>query len=195
VRLTPKRCVLILFAAALLPAAGCLETAPTGPTLAACISPEPGDAPGQDWSNETIRWTIAGSGPFVVRVGVPVADLASTPEVWLANLTLPAGWAGVLMADHGVSLELQGHGSGTASSCSIQPARGGNGCCAEGFLQGVWSTTGNSTLAVDLVSGDVLLEMHYAGHSRWSRAGEDLAPTRLVHGWQVVDTMRSATIE
>ncbi|HUR61822.1 MAG TPA: hypothetical protein VM286_05595 [Candidatus Thermoplasmatota archaeon] len=173
------------------------EVAPAARGLAPCDEHVPGDAPGDDWSTETIAWQVSSEGPFTLRVPLPVAPLATTPARWLANLTLPQGWHGSLVAlSNGTALELEGLGNGAAFSCSVQPSRGGNGCCAEAYMHARWSVGEHEgALAVGVVAGSPVLEVHYAGQSRWGRSTWDIAPAALHQGWQDVTAVHGGYIE
>ncbi|MES2155102.1 MAG: hypothetical protein V4510_08205 [bacterium] len=158
----------------------------------------PADEPGQDWSTETIAWSIRAQGAFVVAVPLHGGPRATTPGDWLANLTMPAGWSASLEnTSYGQVLEIHGMGNGRVTSCSVRPASGGNGCCAEAYMGASWTTdeARGQSFWVDAPQGAPALEMHYVGTSRWGKLTADVAPMELSPGWQVVAWVRGGYIQ
>lgn len=166
--------------------AGCLESGEpagespgaSGPQGEDACGPRPDrEALGQDWSKETLSFSIRSDGPFQVDLPLPVSDGGTQPADWLANARAEPGWTANLEATPtGQRLRVTGEGNGAVHSCSIQPqADRGNGCCAEQYLDARWTGSAEARsemdrLDVEVRQGALAVDVSYAAASNWCGA-------------------------
>lgn len=86
----------------------------------------------RDWSLETLRVQI--EGPHDALIPVPI-HRATNVTHWSTLSGAPA-----METEHGVLLHFVGESSLDATYCVVQPAWGGNGCCAEHYIDAYWSS-------------------------------------------------------
>lgn len=153
---------------ALLPVllAGCTDDdAVAGGEARRCFLPERGD-----WSKETLAIEVVAEGPFSVDVPFPVSSDGTDVSDWVANLSVDGGaLPSAVTTGRGQALRIVGEGDVNVSSCAIQPQGGGNGCCAEHYLDAAWTTSPDdarpNALSIRLNSGSASMTIHYAAVS------------------------------
>jgi hypothetical protein len=143
-------------------------------------------AEGPDRSKEVLWVNVTSSGRFDVAVPVPVSADGTRVAHWARNASAPAGWT--VAAEGSGALRIQGSGSGSVATCSVQPARGGNGCCAEAYLDARWGAGDPrpSSIRVVVHSGTVGVEVDYQAGSNFCRAHAAFAGVSLRAGAQDV---------
>lgn len=175
--------------------AGCADVVGDAPssqpaTPADCPRPDR-EAAGEDWSNETLAFTVGSAGAFQLDVPVPLSPDGSDVDDWLGRLAVPTGWiVERVTTDAGPALRIDGSGDGVVHACSIQAqAARGNGCCAEQYLDARWSTSTQQRgeeVRVWLASGLVSLAIDYTASSNWCGASASYQSSSLRPGWNTV---------
>ncbi len=105
-------------------------------------NPESGST---DWSLETLTIALPG-GAYDLAIPVPVSSTGTNIQDWL-----DAGNGERHQTQKGTMIRIAGQGPETLVWCVVQPAEGGNNCCAEQYLGAKFTTVRGDPPVADVV--------------------------------------------